>query len=303
VSGNDEARFELADAIYQGVSPDPELFLNRLDLLRPYSMIERLFIATDSDGQAAYTPMGQRHRGLLEEYSALLERLSKPLRDDCARFRPADRPYSPYGVLYGFSSRLLEHMALKATQPNAVTAFSLEDVFVAGNADKLAWVSGWRKLPHVPREVIKLFEYPQKFAEEVFDRIERALCKRVEEGDAHPAARSGRLFALIAGEAEAEDVTSIPRLSLQFVLSSDAHVVASSQAIACDETQLLHSRLEGEFIVSYQTSRGWTAITKDILTEVMGAGQDAKLALPSAAAHVLKLMCPELIVLSPNAKA
>jgi hypothetical protein len=44
-SGDDEARLELAEAILQGVSPDPELFINRLDLLRPYSLIEHLFIA------------------------------------------------------------------------------------------------------------------------------------------------------------------------------------------------------------------------------------------------------------------
>src|SRR5262249_52336713 len=38
-SGDGQKRFELADAICQGISPDPELFLNRLDLLGPYSMI------------------------------------------------------------------------------------------------------------------------------------------------------------------------------------------------------------------------------------------------------------------------
>ena len=124
------------------------------------------------------------------------------MHDDCSHFRPADHPYSPYGALYGFSSRLLEHMALKATQPNAVTAFSLEDVFVDGEADKLAWVSGWRKLPHVPREVLKLFEYPQKFAEDVFERIERALRRRVNGDEASACVRHGRLFVL------PEDVTS-----------------------------------------------------------------------------------------------
>ena len=56
-----EKRLELAAAICQGVSPDPELFLNRLDLLGPYSMIEHLFIATDPDGHVVYTPMGRRH--------------------------------------------------------------------------------------------------------------------------------------------------------------------------------------------------------------------------------------------------
>jgi hypothetical protein len=54
--------------------------------------------------------------------------------------------------------------------------------------------------------------------------------------------------------------------------------------------------VEGEFVVSYKTSRGWVAITKDILTEVFGAGRDAKIVgLPPLAAEVLRLMCPNLI--------
>ena len=43
---------------------------------------------------------------------------------------------------------------------------------------KLAWVSGWRKLPHLTQDVNKQFDYPQQFAEDVFDRIERALRRR-----------------------------------------------------------------------------------------------------------------------------
>ena len=57
---------------------------------------------------------------------------SKPLHDDCPQFRPVDGAYSPYGALYGFSSNLLEHMALKTLQPDADTHFSLEDVFTDG---------------------------------------------------------------------------------------------------------------------------------------------------------------------------
>ena len=55
-------------------------------------------------------------------------------------------------------------------------------------------MSGWRKLPHVPREVAKLFDYPQQFAEEIFERIERALRKRVAGGEPGAALSNGRLF-------------------------------------------------------------------------------------------------------------
>ena len=180
-SEDGQKRLELADAICQGISPDPELFLNRVELLGAYSMIEHLFITTDRDGHVVYTPMGRRHVQLLQEYEARIGRLSKPLYDDCPNFRPVAGAYSPYGVLYGFSSDLIEHMALKTLQPDAVKHFGLEDVFVGGEANtgKLAWVSGWRKLPHLKREVEKLFDYPQQFAEDIFDRIEHALRRRV----------------------------------------------------------------------------------------------------------------------------
>jgi hypothetical protein len=294
--GDGETRLDLADAICQGFSPDPELFLNRLDLLGPYSMIEHLFVTTDDPAHAVYTPRGRRHVQLLHEYAARVGRVSKRLLDDCARFRPVAGTYSPYGVLYGFSSQLLEHMALKATQPDVVTRFSLEDVFVAGGADKLAWVSGWRKLPHVPRDVAKLYDYPQQFAEDLFDRIERALHKRVHEGGAQAAVRAGRLFIVGEDDLPADSESSpIAEVPVQYFVSSDAQVVAAHKAQAFDEAQLLHSRTEGEFVVSYQTSGGWVAITKDILTEVVGAGRDAMVVgLPREAAGVLRLMCPGL---------
>ena len=197
-SDDGQKRLELADAICQGVSPDPELFLNRVELLGAYSMIEHLFITTDRDGQVVYTPMGRRHVQLLSEYEARIGRVSKPLYDDCPHFRPVDGAYSPYGVLYGFSSNLIEHMALKTLQPEAVTGFSLEDVFAGGDANtgKLAWVSGWRKLPHLKREVETLFDYPQQFAEDMFNRIEHALRRRVSDGEANAGVQTGRLFIL-----------------------------------------------------------------------------------------------------------
>jgi hypothetical protein len=51
--------------------------------------------------------------------------------------------------------------------------------------------------------------------------------------------------------------------------------------------------------VTYRTSGGWAALTKDVLTEVLGAGRDVKLAgLPAPAARVLKLMSPRLVILA-----
>jgi hypothetical protein len=72
-------------------------------------------------------------------------------------------------------------------------------------------------------------------------------------------------------------VSLILDLPVQYFRSSDLQIVAAHKADFCDQTQLLRSRLEGEFVVSYKTSGGWVAITKDILTGVLGAGRDVKI--------------------------
>ena len=300
-SDDGRERLELADAICQGLSPDPELFLNRVELLGAYSMIEHLFITTDRDGQAVYTPMGQRHVQLLQEYEARIARVSKLLHEDCPQFRPVAGAYSPYGVLYGFSSDLIEHMAFKTLQPDALTRFGLEDVFVGGDADtdKLAWVSGWRKLPHLEPEVARLFDYPQQFAEDIYARIEHALHRRVYDGGANAVVRAGRLFILAGDALQADSDTSlIPELPVRYIRSSDTQIVSGHMADRRDEPTLLSDRREGKCLLSYKTAGGWVAITKTLLTEVLAAGRDVKIGgLPPAAVGMLKLMCPSLVVL------
>jgi hypothetical protein len=295
-SGDRRVRFELAGAICQGISADPELFVNRVDLLATYSMIEHLFITTDPVGQVVYTPTGQRHAQLLQQYAASISRLSQPLSEDLPHFKPIAGTYSPYGVIFGFSSNLTEHMALKTLQADVATHFSVEDVFAdeGASTDKLNWVSGWRKLPHIKQEVQRLFDYPQQFAEEIFDRIEQALRRRVADEGANAVAKTGHLFILPADNAEVDSKASqISELAVRYIQSSDTQMVAANKAHAADQGQLLHDRQEGMFVVSYKTSGGWTAISKDILTEVLGAGRDVKIvALPKVAAGVLRLMCP-----------
>ena len=303
-SDDGQKRLALAGAICQGISPDPELFLNRVELLGAYSMIEHLFITTERDGQVAYTPMGRRHVQLLQAYEARIDRVSKPLYEDCPNFRPVAGAYSPYGVLYGFSSDLIEHMVLKTIQPDAVTHFTLEDVFVDGEANtgKLAWVSGWRKLPHLKAEVAQLFDYPQQFAEDIFNRIAHALRRRVSGGDGNAVVHTGRLFILPGDELQADSKASlIPDLPVRYIRSSDMEIVAAHKAEAYDERHLLSDRREGKCVLSYKTPGGWVAITKAILTEVLGAGRDVKIVgLPPVAAGVLTLMCPNLVILPDN---
>ena len=276
-----QTRLDLADAICQGISPDPELFLNRIQLLGAYSMIEHLFITPVGDGPVAYTPMGTRHVRLFQEYEARIARVSTLLLDDCQHFRPVAGAYSPYGALYGFSTDLIEHMALKTLQPDVGTHFGLEDVFTGGdeNSGKRAWVSGWRKLPHLKPEVIRQFDYPQQFAEDMFNRIQQELRRRVSDD----ATAVGHLFVLPDEAAPADSKASlIPDLPSRYISSS---------------SDALGDRREGRCLISYETAGGWVAISKDVLTEVLGAGHDAKVALPTAAAGVLQLMSPDLVLL------
>ncbi len=294
-----QTRLELAGAICQGISPDPDLFLNRVELLGAYSMIEHLFITTDGDGRAIYTPTGRRHIQLLRDYEARIGRVSKPLYDDCPRFRPVDGAYSPYGVLYGFSSDLVAHMALKTLQPDAISRFGLEDVFTDGDAGALAWVVGWRKLPHLTRDVERLFEYPQQFAGEIFDRIEQALRRRVSDSEAGAVVQTGHLFILAADDSQAGSKTSpIPDLPIRYVGSSDMQLVAANKAEYRDEAHLSSDRREGRCILSYRTPGGSVAVTKALLTEVLAAGRDVKIVgLPPAAVEALKLMGRGLVIL------
>jgi len=301
-SGDEEQRLALASAIIQGVSPDPELFLLRPDLLGPYSMIEHLFITTDASGQAVHTAMGQRHLSLLQDYAVLLKRLALPLQEDYQRCSPLAGAYSPYGVLYGFSSNLIELMALKASQHGVVTCFSMEDAFSNGEADKRAWVSGWRNLPHIKPEVIKQYEYPQHFVDAISARVEQALLNCVSAGEAKAIQTRGRLFVLPQDALPADAaLAQVSELPLCHILSSDTRIVAGQKAEALDQGELLHCRLEGEYLVSYQTAAGWLAISKDVLTDILGTDRDVKIAgLPREAAEVLRLMCPDQVVLVPG---
>ncbi len=51
--------------------------------------------------------------------------------------------------------------------------------------------------------------------------------------------------------------------------------------------------------MSFETSNGWVGITKDILTDILGIGLDARISgLPGQVAGLLRLMCPDLVVVT-----
>jgi hypothetical protein len=167
----------------------------------------------------------------------------------------------------------------------------VEDVFDEGDtsAAKLAWVEGWRKLPHIGRDVQRLYDYPQQFAEDIYGRIEHELRRRESNAETGEAFTIGRLC--IDSKAPA-----FPELPSRYFASSDRQIVEAHNAERYDRARLLHERQEGHFLVSYETPGGWMALKKDLLTEVLGAGRDATIAgLPLHAAQVLRLMCTDLV--------
>lgn len=294
--GSAAERIALASAVCQGVSVDPLLFVCRVDLLGACTMIQHLFVA-EVDGQTELTPMGRRHLGLYQAYAQLIGQHARALSEDCAHLMPQAGTYSPYGILFGFPSNILEHMALKSTQPEAETRFSIEDAFQDGDPHdgRLEWVSGWRRLPHVAAGMQAMYEYPQSFAEEVFQRIVEALQWR-SAGDDSTGCRTGRIHFANTEASTGMVAPSATELPADYILSSDPQLVAAGRARFCETARLLHDRAEGEFLVSYQADGGWMAITKDVVTEVLGTGMDAQIGgLPPGAAEAIKCMYPFLI--------
>ena len=282
LNGDEPMRIDMAGAICQGLSADPELFLNRIDLLSAYCMMEHVFIATDEEGHITYSPLGERHVQLIKEYRALIERLTPSLLDDAPRFRPVAGCFSPYGVLFGIPSNLIEHMALKSLQRDADTRFSLEDIFDDRDtgAAKLAWVNGWRNLPHIDRAVQRVYEYPQQFAEDIYARLEHELRRHDSNGDEYAGWKTGHLYLVTESNSE----SAIPELPARYFGPSD------------EQAQLLRERREGHFLVSYQAPGGWIALRKELLTDVLGEGCDARIVgVPPGAARVLQLMATDLL--------
>jgi hypothetical protein len=78
-------------------------------------------------------------------------------------------------------------------------------------------------------------------------------------------------------------------------------LVAAHKAEYSDEPHISSDRREGRCVLSYKTPGGWVAITKAILTDVLGAGHDVKIVgLSPVAVGVLKLMCRSLVILPEN---
>jgi hypothetical protein len=299
-------RLDLAGAIFQAVSADPELFLTRLDLLAPCTTIEHLFIRCGEDGRYRHTPLGDAQRHLVDRYADLIGRHAASLQQDAAGLDPRLHVYSPLGLISGFCADVLSNMALDALLSRPSSGLGLEEMFDWSGSleNKRARADGWKTLDEKER-VRNPVDYSGAWAAQMFDRTMTALRARVE----HPhranasAIRDARLYVI------AETDTSEPPSSLslpdgiapaqEHCLSSDLQRALATGGTAFPRGQIVNDRNEGRFLASAQSGGKWFGISKVVLTVCTSQGTDALLTgVPPPVVDALHLTCPGLVVTS-----
>ena len=291
-----EGRLELADAILQGMSADPELCLTRLDLLVPCTMLEELFIERDEAGRARYTPLGEAHVGLVGRYGELIGTLAEPLREDAATFDPSHHVYSPYGITYGFCADILLNMAVGALVAQPSHGLSLEDTFGSrGNLEsKLARANGWQRLSR-RRDEREPFDHSADWAGQMFRRLmraldARALCPTAPNASTLPDAR---LFIASARDALPAGIVQ----AQEHFYTSDLTRALSTGATGCLKADFAADRREGRFLASAELDGTSVGVSKVVLSLLTSQGRDALMTgVPPAIVDVLHLTCPALVV-------
>jgi hypothetical protein len=289
-----DPRLALADAIFQGVSADPELLVTRLDLLGPCTMIEHLFIERADGRPMRYTPLGNAHRHLLDSYAALIGRHAAALREDARTLDPRDRAYSPLGIVYGFCADILSNMALDTLHSRLSFGLTLEDLFAGrdGLDNKRARAESWkaRRARDDPRNPV---DYSGAWAAQMFDRTMSALAARAGHQDRANASdvRDARLFVDSAPEG------TVP--AQEHCVTSDLQRALATGATAFPKGQILSDRNEGRFLASADEDGKWFGISKVILTLCTSQGQDALVTgVPPSVVETLRLTCPGLVVMA-----
>jgi hypothetical protein len=286
-----DGRLDLADAILQGVSADPELLLTRLDLLTPCTMIETLFIEAGEGGRPRYTAMGSAHRHLLESYAALIGRNAGALREDARRLDPRDHPYSPLGIVYGFCADILSNMALDTLLSQPSFGLSLEDL-LAGRGSlehKRTRVEAWKARQELPGARNPV-DYSAAWAAQIFDRTMTALAVRAGNKDRANASSvpDARLFVDAAPEGTP--------LAQEHCVTSDLQRAIATGATAFPRGQIVSDRNEGRFLASAEGDGKWFGISKVVLTACTSHGKNALMTgVPPSVVDVLHLTCPGLV--------
>lgn len=310
-AGQTDARIDLAGAIFHGVSADPELFLTRLDLLMPCTMIEALFIerhpepGPEQPGTSTrYTGRGEAHLQLLQQYGELIRRLAPALLEDALRFAPAEGSYSPFGLSYGFCADLLSMMALGPLVSQPPSCLSLEDVFdTRARIERSPMSVGAAALPTPQGQ--QPIEYSHAWADRMFARTMDALRARAHQaGPNVSGVATSRLY--VAPEAVASAAMPegfLPRgivPAQEHLVMSDLGRALASGATAFPKSQIASDRREGRFLASAECGGTWFGVSKTVLTECIAQGKDALITgVPSPLIDVLPLTCGEIVCQLP----
>ncbi len=146
---------------------------------------------------------------------------------------------------------------------------------------------GERLVPHTDREVQRLYDDPQQFAEDIYDRIEQT----VQKPDACMSC-PGTTLRLIP------KASAIPEVPARYFGSSDRQIiVAAHKAEPYDRAQLLRSgggksisslvtKLVTRSPLTKRQADGFPK--KELLAEVLGAGRDARDCRASRSARGLR---------------
>ena len=286
----DEGRLDLADAIVQGISADPDLLLVHPDLLTSYTTIEEVFVERDVNDLARYTAFGGRHRSLVARYRALIARVSARLRDDVTSLDPMRFGYSPLGIAYGFCADIFANMAIAALASPSLPALSLEDMFDSrGDLEaKQALACGWQHLPRKDGE-LEHFAHSIDWATQVFTRTMDAL------GAGNRDVPRGRLFVVPESRSGVQAPAGAVAAQEHCITSNLQHALTTG-ATAFPKTQILLDRREGRYLASAEAEGRWFCVSKAILTACTSRGRDALITgVPAAVVDGLRLTCDEIV--------
>jgi hypothetical protein len=297
--GEREKRLELADAVLQGISADPELLVTRLDLLGPYTGIEALFVDDAGDAPIHYTAIGHRHLQLLERYRRSIGDLAGALIEDASAFAPWHSDFSPYGISYGFCSDLLSNMALDVLASQPSRGVTLEDIFESRGAaaPKRLRADGWANLPKRQGERDH-FDHSLEWAAAMFTRLMDGLAARAVRPSAPNASTVADAKLIVTGApADGGSVTMADAVPAScYCLTSDVDRAMASEAILQPPGQIMLDRDEGRFLASAHAGGKWLGVSKLLLTMLTSRGKDAVLTgLPTAVVERLRLTCPDLL--------
>jgi hypothetical protein len=283
-----ETRLDLADAIVQGCSADPELLLTRLDLLEPYTMIEDVFVRVEGNGRAAWTDAGEVHRGALASYARLIDEVAADLIQDARRFDPAERTYSPLAMIYGFCADLLSNMAADVLDGASGAGANLEEMFASSSIESARC------------------ELSMEWACQVFERTRAALeARAAKKGLANASPIPGARLFVVADDMSPQDLPggSLPEpivSAQEHCITSDVQRALSSAATAFPRSQFVTDRGEGRFLASAESDGRWYGISKAVLTACTSQGQNAVLTdVPRGVCEVLRLTCRHLAAFPP----